>query len=202
MSLTASDKARLQRLNSALKRVLENQIGNPTSFEVQVDCLKAMAMIFDSYFLMISKYINHTSPKNKIIKYFEKHRATHRSNSCDEIIEQSRMILFDKELEELKKSAFSGKLVAGLNVYINPDHKSQQLLNGLFLEPSPDITYEIQFDDGTSVKWYDMNNEKQLKKAKALFEQKVPRPQEIKYLEDDSEEDDSEDMELSSCYFL
>lgn len=80
------------------------------------------------------------------------------------------------------KLAFEGKPVTGFNVHIDDKEQSTKNYRGTFFKHSRLATYIINFLDGTELTWNSLEDEKEMQKARQIFERKVPQPKkEITY---------------------
>ena len=115
-------------------------------------------------------------------------------------MEECQSILFNKAYFDLKHQAFASQAVAGLNVYYGLDRNEQAINRGIFLGKTSEIVYEIQFSDGTSINWKDMNDEHQLGSAKMYFEQKMQQVRQNHGHDNEFIHDD--DNEVETCLIL
>ncbi|CZG35840.1 hypothetical protein SC407_08755 [Legionella pneumophila serogroup 1] len=181
MKLTASQKLRLITLNQEFKKIIRQQQQDPSSFDNHVHCLQDLEKIVGCWMNFMSPYISwQIDQGNKLLdakwNIFKQVKIKHNLEEYKKLIEEINSLFFDDELKQQMKLAFEGKPVTGFNVHIDDKEQTTRNYRGTFFEHNHLVTYKISFLDGTELTWHSLEDEKEMQKARQLFERKVPQP--------------------------
>lgn len=171
-------------LNQDFIQIIKDQQKNPSSFDVNVDCLKRMEVLSRAFMHVMKPYFesqHNVAEKLNHTKWniFTKKAVTSEFNKFKDLIDQAYSLLFDDELKELQNDAFKDKPITGLKANFNDKKTTTYKGDRLFQEESSEthtVIYEISFLDGTNLSWDPLKGQNELFTAKALFLTKVPQP--------------------------
>ncbi|KTD10764.1 hypothetical protein Lgra_1730 [Legionella gratiana] len=180
MKLTESQKLTLINLNQEFKSIIKDQQQDTSSFDNHVDCLKKLEKLTARWMSFMSPYISwQLNQGEKLLdakwNIFKQLKIKSNLVKYKKLIEEVNSIFFDEDLKQLIKLAFEGKPVTGINVNINDKEKSRSSYRGTFFEQHHLVTYRIKFLDGTELSWHSLEDEKEMQKARQIFEKKVPQ---------------------------
>lgn len=181
MKLTESQKLTLMQLNQEFKNIIKQQQQDPSSFDNHVNCLNKLEKVVEQWMSFLSPYINwQLNESEKLLNakwnIFKQRKIKNEMGEYKKILDEINSIFFDDDLKQLMKIAFEGKPVTGFNVHIDDKGSSRNTYQGTFFEHSHIVTYKITFRDGTELSWHSLKDEKELAKARQIFETKVPQP--------------------------
>ncbi|HAT7072604.1 TPA: hypothetical protein JAN90_07435 [Legionella pneumophila] len=187
MKLTESQKLALINLNQEFKHIIKQQQQEPGSFDNHVNCLKDLEKILGRLTNLMSPYISlQINQGEKLLhakwNIFKQVKIKHNLGEYKKIIKEINSLVLDDDLKKQMKLAFEGKPVTGFDVHIDDKEQTTRNYRGTFFEHSHLVTYKINFFDGTELTWHSLEDEKEMKKARQIFEEKVPQPKkEITY---------------------
>ncbi|KTD53625.1 hypothetical protein Lsan_4035 [Legionella santicrucis] len=181
MKLKESQKLTLINLNQEFKLIIKQQQQDPISFDNHVNCLKKLEKVVECWMNFMSPYISwqiHQGEKLQDAKWniFKQIKIKHNLGEYKKLIDEINSLFFDEDLKQEMKFAFEGKLVTGFNVHIDDEEQSRRSYRGTFFEHSHLVTYKITFLDGAELTWHSLEDEKEMQKARQIFEEKVPQP--------------------------
>ncbi|HAT1659474.1 TPA: hypothetical protein ACT96X_001431 [Legionella pneumophila] len=180
MKLTESQKLRLISLNQEFKKIIKQQQQDPGSFDNYVHCLKDLERVVGCWMNFMSPYISwQIEQGNKLLdakwNIFKQLKIKSNLGEYKKLMDEINSLFFDDELKQQMKLAFEGKPVIGFNVHIDDKEQTTRNYRGTFFEQSHLVTYKISFLDGTELTWHSLEDEKEMQKARQIFEGKVPQ---------------------------
>lgn len=187
MKLTESQKLTLVNLNQEFKHIIKQQQQDPSSFDNHVNCLKDLEKIVGRWMNFMSPYISWQMDQgSKLLdakwNILKQLKIKNNLGEYKKLMDEINSLFFDDDLKQQMKLAFEDKPVTGFNVHIDDKEQSTRNYRGTFFVHSHLVTYKINFLDGTELTWNSLEDEKEMQKARQIFERKVPQPKkEITY---------------------
>ncbi|QEY51116.1 hypothetical protein [Legionella longbeachae] len=181
MKLSESQKLALIDLNQEFKSIIKDQQQDSSSFDNHVNCLKRLEKLIVRWMNFMSPYMSwQLNQAEKLLdakwNIFKQLKIKSNIEKYKKVFEEANSLFFDEDLKQQMKLAFEGKPVTGIHVNINDEEKSKSSYRGRFFEHTHLATYQINFLDGTELIWYSLEDEKEMQKARQIFEKKVPQP--------------------------
>ncbi|ARB91689.1 hypothetical protein [Legionella longbeachae] len=181
MKLSESQRLALIDLNQEFKSIIKDQQQDSSSFDNHVNCLKRLEKLIVRWMNFMSPYMSwQLNQAEKLLdakwNIFKQLKIKSNIEKYKKVFEEANSLFFDEDLKQQMKLAFEGKPVTGIHVNINDEEKSKSSYRGRFFEHTHLATYQINFLDGTELIWYSLEDEKEMQKARQIFEKKVPQP--------------------------